>query len=512
MLTFSEGALPEPWGVVISILPSSRFLMNAIKTTRKTMTTSDKENIERKLTHVLDMGQRIIDLYPHITCTERAALLLAMTAATGQVTANMRNVAALLRQNLLDPFRIDYLDYARRIENLHKIWDEDLKGAPIFHNLDKHNLPLTNPLDIALKEDTDYDFDIRISDDDDFNFLDMRVGLMENASLMCGAIDERLSQLGRIMRGIIDDYQKLKADADRQNERLKTLEDNYVEELWEDDRARFVSQVEEYTEVSGDKEKSTYQRFLNRMDRQATDRHDFKTLAELNEWVLNGQRPAAFVVENRDKLTIEDLARHFRYVRCRTLLSRHIESFDLLMPADEAYKDLFVNRASQELAFLLAATIGTYVDFRHYYQYSALQMAMQDLGLVYKASGNGLQMKAYIEKAYLKADEGIKDQKTLTDWTGKLLGSVFGTMDENHLAGNYSLKEFIKLKNYYWLCLSIINKVVQRDLRQLGLAPYLYEEHENTPSINDYRNGNGESIMERLSVLKSVIRGETLLG
>ena len=76
------------------------------------------------------MGKRIIELYPHITCTERAALLLAMTAAVRQTAANMRTVAALLRKNLLDPFRIDYIDFARKIENLHKIWEEELKGAP----------------------------------------------------------------------------------------------------------------------------------------------------------------------------------------------------------------------------------------------------------------------------------------------------------------------------------------------------------------------------------------------
>ena len=221
-------------------------------------------------------------------------------------------------------------------------------------------------------------------------------------------------------------------------------------------------------------------------------------------------RPAAFIVDNRDKLTFEDIALHFRFVRCRRLLSRHVESFDLLLPADEEYKNLFINRASQELAFLLSTTIGIYVDFRHNYQYAALQMAMQDLGLVYNDGRNGIQMRDYINKAYLKNDKLIKDQKTLTEWTGKLLGSMFGAMDEHHLLGNYSKEDFEKMKDCYWLCLSIINKVVQLDLQELQFAPYLYEEHENTPSITDYKNREGQSIMERLSELKSVIKGETL--
>lgn len=476
------------------------------------MTTNDQENIERKLNHVLDMGKKIIDLYPHITCTERAAQLLAMTAAVRQIAANMRTVAALLRKNLLDPFRIDYTDFARKIENLHKIWEEELKGAPIFHNLDNQSLPIIDPTEIALKEDTDYDLTIRTSDENNFDFFETRVGLMDNAPLMCEAVDIGLEQIGKTLREIVEDYLNLKADSDKQDKRLKELENLYVESMWEDDQERFISEVEEYTQVSGDKTKKTYQRYLMRLDREATDPHDIKILAELNEWFLGELRPAAFIVENRDKLTIEDLAKHFRYVRCRHLLCRHVESFDLLLPADEEYKNLFISQAAQELAFLLATTIGTYVDFRHNYQYAALQMAMQDLGLIYNDSRNGVQMRDYVNKAYLKNDKLIKDQKTLTDWTGKLLGCKFGMMDEQHLQGNFSLEDFEKLKDYYWQCLCIINKIVQIDLQELHFAPYLYSEHHNTPSITDYKNSEGQSIMERLSILKSAIKGESLFN
>ena len=342
------------------------------------MTTNDQENIERKLNHILDMGKRIIDLYPHITCTERAALLLAMTAAVRQVSANMRTVAALLRKNLLDPFRIDYTDFARKIENLRKIWEEELRGAPIFHNLDNQSRPITEPSEIAMKEDTDYDLTIRTSDDDNFNFLETRVGLMDNAPVMCEAVDKGLEQIGKTLREIVDDYLKLKADNEKQDKRLKELERQYEEMMWEDDLERLVKEVEMFVTLRNhSREKETFQLFLERMEWEATDPHDIKVLADLNEWYLGGQRPAAFIVEHRDKLTIEDIARHFCFVRCRNLVLRKVESFDLLLPADEEYKALFVNRASQELAFLLSTTIGMYVDFRHNYQYAALQMAMQ---------------------------------------------------------------------------------------------------------------------------------------
>ena len=476
------------------------------------MTTSDKQNIERKLNHVLDMGKRIIDLYPHISCTERAALLLAMLAAVRHVGANMRTVSGLLRENLLDPFGIEYTEYARSYENLQKIWKEELKGAPIFHNLDNQSHPLHNPNEIALKEDTDYDFSILPSDEEDnFSFFDTRIGLMYNAPLMSEAIEIGLEQIGKTLREIVNDYQQLKADVQMQEERFKKLERQYEEIMWEDDKERLVGEVKEYVVLcNNSKDKYTFKLFLDRLDRLATDPHDNKVLADLNEWFLGGERPSAFVVENRDKLDFEDLANHFCFVKTRNLIVQEIESFELLKPADEEYKDLFVNQASQELAFLLSHTIGYYVDFRHNYQYAALQMAMQDLGLVY-VRNNGVQMRDFVNKAFLTDDEEkIKDQTTLTQWTGKLLGRMFGTMDENNLVGNFTKKDFEKLKDYYWLCLSIINKVVQLDLEEFQFAPYLFEEHENTPIITEYKNREGQSIMKRLAVIKSVIKGESL--
>lgn len=473
------------------------------------MTHDDQENVERKLNHILDMGKRIIDLYPHITCTERAALLLAMTAASRQVASNMSNMAALLRKNLLDPFRIDYIDYARQVESLLNVWKEELSGAPIFHNLDNQSRPLTNPGDIALKEDTQFGIGIQTPDNMLFN---IRVGLMDNASVLCETIEEELEKIGKTLRGIVTDYQNLKDDTDLQDERLKELELQYEEAMWDEDQKRFIDEANEFVlQCNNQRTSETYDYFLRHLDREATDPHDIKVLAELNNWFLNGGRPAGFIVEHRNKLSFEDIARHFRFVRCRRLLLRHIECFTLLKPADEEYRDLFVNKAAQELAFLLVHTISYSADFRHNYQYAALQMAMQDLKLVFRDKNNGVQMRDFINNTYLSKGDLIKDQTTLTKWTGKLLNKRFGEMDEHNLKGNFTLEDFEKIKDLYWLCVSIINKVMQYDLKIEGFAEYLYNDHERTPNITDYKNRDGERLMDRLSELKSAIRGETPL-
>jgi len=476
------------------------------------MKTNDQEDIERELNHVLNMGNDMINLYPHIICSERATLLLAMMSAVSKTASKLMMTAATIRKNILDTLHINYIDYARRVEGMHKIWVEEVKDIPIFHNRDMKYMLLTNSDDIVQKEDTDYDLTIRSGNQDRFDFFETRKVLIDNAGQMCEAIDTGLRQIGKSLRGIVDDYLVLKGDSHQQEERLKVLEKQYEEMMWEGEKKRLIGEVEEYVELCGDKSKNAYQRFLDRMERKATDTVERKVLGELNGWYIRKMKPAEFIVENREKLTNEDLTLHFRFVHSRILLKNHVESLDLLLPADEKYRDLFVNRASQELAFLLAPTIATYVDFRHNYQYASIQMAMQDLGLMYPDKNNGVQMKDYINNAFLTGIEQIKDQSTLNQWTGKLLGGMFGKMDEQHLQGNYSPNDFEKMKDCYWICVSIINNVVQFNLKDLCFAHYLYQCHAKTPTINNYKNREGGCIMERLSFLKSVIRGENMLS
>ncbi len=331
-------------------------------------TADDKENVERKLNHVLDMGQMYIGVYAHITCTERVGMLLAMTAAVNQVKANIQTVGGYLRANLLDPYRINYIAYARSIENLMNLWHEELAGSPIFYNLDTSAVPLTKPDEIVAKEDTYYDMMMDVKGVD---FYDVRVGLMNNAMLMCNTIESGLKSIAKSLRDIVKDYSILKSDIELQNKKLNKLENMYENAMWDYDMARLKDEAKEYVRNCNHANlKETYQYFLKRLEREATDPHDNRVLAELNETYLDGGNPANFIVKNRHRLSFEDIASHFCFTRSHRLVSTHIEMFDLWMPADEEYKDLFVNKAAQELAFLLAPTISIYVDFRHNYQYA----------------------------------------------------------------------------------------------------------------------------------------------
>lgn len=485
------------------------------------MTTNDIENINANLTHVIDMGNNIIELYQNFTYTELVAQMMAMFAAVNHVAVSIRNVSTYIKQNVLDPFKINYLDSAHNIEYLNNTWNDYFKDNIILPQ--KQNF-----YEIVINEDTNYDLNLRTpedytiknaSDDDDeakvndkiITFNDIRVTLMERANLMSEAIDNGLKKISKTLRDINKEYENIKKDSQQQENCIKCLERNYESGNWKNDRMRFIERVNDYT-LHKDKNKETYQNFLTKWDYEATDPYGNKTLTMLNECFLNNENLAKIIIENRDKFSFDDIAQHFLYIKGRKMLLQHIDSFELREPANEEYKDLFVNKAAQKLAFILANTIGMYVDFKHNYQYAALQMAMQDLKLIYKDKNNGKQMMKFINNTFLANDEKISDQSTLTKCTGKLLGSSFGMMDENNLKGNFTLDDFNKLKNNYWLCLSIINNILQYDLKEMNFASYLYENHENTPNITDYIICDGEKVRDSIQTIKSVIRGKSMFN
>ena len=132
-------------------------------------------------------------------------------------------------------------------------------------------------------------------------------------------------------------------------------------------------------------------------------------------------------------------------------------------------------------------------------------MAMMDLGLVNDVDKRyGSQLLTFVNKYLLKGGDEIKSPTSITPLLSKKMNLKFGQITEENLGKTaYSESEYEKLKDCYWHCLSIANKVMQKDLSKLGLTPYLYIEHANTPEIEDFVNQTGEGFMERIRLLKT---------
>jgi hypothetical protein len=250
--------------------------------------------------------------------------------------------------------------------------------------------------------------------------------------------------------------------------------------------------------------KQTLENFLHYVDVIAVNRQP-KLLGLLNEHYLNGDNYVMFVFANRDQFTNDDIIRHMTFRNCRKLLLQQIERFDLQQPVPGAYGDLFTCRAAQELTELLVPTIATYVDFKHGYQYAAWAMAMMDMKLIHADKRNSVQIMHFVNKHF---GEQIDSATTLSRWTGKLFGARFGTLDICNLEkSGYTIEEFNKMQDFYWHSLSIINKVLGRNLQTENFAAYLYDEHSSVPDLKNYIDNGNEQFLDRLETLKQALDG-----
>ena len=411
--------------------------------------------------------------------------------AAQQVTC----LEAKMRNTLLNLCPMDYMSISAEVKGLHSMWEHLMSEVGIFKYRDYQKYPTLEMDDVEAIRVKYSSLEQLING----SFVGaLEVDLKAYAYNMYDIILLALNTIFDTLCNLDRDYKMLNEDLQLRMKRWCKMEEDYLENCWERDKQRFLEVLNKYMKRYGNN-KRALEDFLNNVDLKATTCQP-ERLAILNYQSLHNDNYVKYVYANRNKLSSEDLMRHMSFWNCRKLLLQKIELCDLQQPVTGAYAALFTSRAAMELSDLLVPTIATYVDFRYGYQYSAWAMAMMDMGLIKADERNNLPLMNYVNSRF---GEEIKEQSTLSRWTGKLLGARFGTIDEHSLQRtDYSIEDFVKLKDYYWRSLSIINQLLCRNLKDEGYAEYLHVEHENAPELCNYIYNDAKSINERIDTLK----------
>lgn len=455
-----------------------------------------KEQIktEALLLHMINVGRRFVT-EQSCAADESIGKMMQFYGVVCIAAQQMTRLEEEMRNTLLNLCPMDYLSISAEVKGVLSMWEHKMSEVSVYKYRDYIKYPSLELDDVkAVKEK--------------YNCLEqlidgcftgaLQVDLKACAYNMYDIIRLALNTIFDKLCNLDRDYKMLNEDIQLRMRRWCKMEEVYLENCWERDKQRFLAALNNYLARYGDN-KRTLEDFLNRVDLLATTCQP-ERLAILNYQSLHNDNYVKYVFANRNKLSSEDLMRHMSFCNCRKLLIQKIELCDLRQPVTGTFAALFTSRAAMELSDLLVKTIATYVDFRYGYQYSAWAMAMMDTGLIKADGRNNLPLMNYVNSRFA---EEIKEQSTLSRWTGKLLGARFGTLDEHSLQRtDYSIEDFVKLKDYYWRTLSIINKVLCRNLKDEGYAEYLHEQHENTPELCNFIYNDAKGINERIDTLK----------
>lgn len=394
-----------------------------------------KQEIAPLLQHTLDVG-RCCATAKSWGSSDLFGKVFQFYSLTCVAAKTMDEVEHEMHGTMLNLYPMDYSLLSVEVKGMLSMWDHVMSISPILKHRDYLKYPPVE-FDSIQSVREQYKGVEQLVDGGVISGLfidlcDYVYKMYDIIRLGLNTIFEKLCNLAR-------DVKMLEENSELRVKRWLCMERKYKEVSWENDRERFLRELNHYVAEHGNS-KQTLENFLHYVDTIAMNRHP-KLLGLLNE--------------------------HFT---------------ELLVP-----------------------TIATYVDFKHGYQYAAWAMAMMDMKLIHADKRNSVQIMHFVNKHF---GEQIDSATTLSRWTGKLFGARFGTLDICNLKkSGYTIEEFNKMQDFYWHSLSIINKVLGRNLQTENFAVYLYDEHGSVPDLKNYIDNGNEQFLDRLETLKQALDG-----
>lgn len=275
----------------------SRFQQESTNTMKRT----DTDNITTKLEHVLALGDMLCEQYRHITCTERTALLMAMLAAVKSVSCNVAIMRELLVKNIVDTFKIKYLQYAQLFEILHRRLLTEVAGAPMVDALDTLQRPIVGTDKIVAHENDLY----RISDCKNLTgFEYVQKYLVHHATHVFDEVLDGLQLIAADLKGIDSDYYRMKEDevgVRAAFERLRMMYEQQTAGEEQDELQDLADNLDCYLTKHGCGARAM-ERFI---------RGYMEDCGELAQASFDGFDPAMELLQNRDTYTMGDVSEYF---------------------------------------------------------------------------------------------------------------------------------------------------------------------------------------------------------
>ena len=398
-------------------------------------------DITGMLNRVQDYANRMATEEPY-AMFEMQGRLMGIYGVICKTAAEVYEMERVSRRTLLDPRSFNIQRKISQLRGLLETLKGILNDVPLFQNRDYDSYQKITTFDEILRVKKQFEQLEQLPSSGKGMIKDVNFNATEFAYKMYDIIFLGLEGMILLFQRMLDDQKMLEANPELRLQRLQVMADDF--------RPTDLTAVAPTADFLSDQELSDY------------------------------------IFDNRNNLSREQVNAYIRQFISKKQQEMQSSLADLRQPVRGVYADLFTSRAAQELATYLVPTIARRVDFRHKYHYVAWAMAMRDLGLIRTDHRNGLPLMYFINKHFLKGSDQIQDQNLLTQWLRKLLNQKFGHLTPDNL-GKTLLTEsdFLKLKDPYWHCLTIINQVLQKDLPSLSFAPDFCHPHPHSQIVPD---------------------------
>lgn len=462
-----------------------------------------QENLKSSVNHFINLGKVLNFSYPKLWPSEQGTLMYALLMAGRRLNKYMAQACKLQERFISDITDLNLIETRSELLSLMSYLDQGDYDLDIAYYYSDKSEPIFDPSEIVSEENINNLFPAK---EQAQHYVNARKLMIETSKNNYVELDDCINGVNEKIDKILADGKKLKRDKDFRMVRFKAMEDFYINNYWAQDRAQLIARVQgELNDIDneGKSEMEILDDIRQDIITDNTVGNSNQKLCFINMVRNDREEAARIIAENRADLNVDDVFSHFKFREYDKLLTDHMNSRCLLVQPEEYQGKLFANKAALEFAKLIRSAITHHVGFDNKMNAAFLFYAMRDLGLIFSEENNATLMADFVKEVY---DEDISAD-TITRPLRKSIGQAFCMIDESNLRG-FTDKEFQKYKEPYWLCYSIINKVL--DVKNAECADYLKQLHPTIAS-NDVFENLEEYEKSRLYFLSSVLRGDTLM-
>lgn len=462
-----------------------------------------QDNLKSSVDHFVSLGKVLNLSYPKLWPSEQGMLMYALLMAGRRLSKYMAQAHRLQERFIPDVTGLNLIETRGELLNLMSYLEQGDCDLDIAYSFRDDSEPIFDPYEIVTEENLGNLFPAK---EQAQHYVSARKLMIETSKTNYSELDECIKGVNERIDKMLADGKNLKRDKEYRMERFKTMEDYYTKNLWDKDKEQLLARVKGELNDEDNKDLSEMEILNDIFQDLVSDNtmgNSNPSLSFLNMVRKEREEAARIISEKRTELSVDDVMAHLRFREYDKLITDHINSRLLLESCNEYQGKLFVNKAALEFAKQIKRAIASYVGFDNKMNAAFLFYAMRDLGLVFAEENNATLMADFIKDVY---EEDVSAD-TITRPLRKTNGQAFCMIDERNLR-SFTDKEFQKYKEPYWLCYSIINKVL--DIEDVECADYLKQLHPTIASkdVFEYLEEEDKS---RLYFLSSVLRGDTLM-
>ena len=486
------------WSGAVSAVRSHAFKINKAMTLEQL-----QDKLQSSLEHFVNLGNVLKSSYPTLYPSEQGMMIYSLLIAGRRLATLMKEAQWWQERFIPDVTGIDLVKTRGDLLNLMEYLSQCDCDMEIGFLPSENAEPIFESDEIVDEENRAQYFPPK---EQDSVYTKARRLLIESSTDNYAELEAAIKGANTRIDNLIYDAKKLKRNKESRIDRYKTMRDFYMKRHWEQDKKMLIARAQGELKDEDNKNEPEVVILENLLQDMLSDNtlgNNNRTLGSINLYRDDVDDVTSMMIEGRDTLTVDDMFAHFRFIESEKLLVNHMNTKTLMVNCSDYQGKLFTSKAAYEFAKLIGCAVKNYVGFENKMNAAFLFYAMRDLELVFDEENNATLMTDFIKDVY---EEEISSD-TITKPLRKTNGQAFCMIDERNLR-SFTDKEFQKYKEPYWLCYSIINKVL--DKRGVECAGYLDQLHPTIASKDVFENLEEEE-KTRLYFLSSVLRGDSLM-